>query len=83
MLPDSIIHRTKKGFGVPMGQWFRGQLKGFMQDILLDEKSRARGYFQINYIKQLIDDHMSEKSDNCYKLWAVLLFELWHREFID
>ena len=82
-LPAEIIKRKKLGFGIPIGRWFRGELKEYMQDILLDAKSINRGYFRKKYIERIIDAHLRGLTDNGYKLWTLLMLELWHREFID
>ncbi|MBI4846721.1 MAG: asparagine synthase (glutamine-hydrolyzing) [Candidatus Omnitrophica bacterium] len=82
LLPNKIIYRTKKGLGMPIGQWFRCELKDMMQDALLSTESINRGYFNKEYLRSLINEHMSRKTDNGFKLWALLMFELWHKEFI-
>src|SRR5207244_2362905 len=57
LLPDEIIDRPKRGFGVPLGRWFRGQLGDFVRDLLLSETSRRRGIFNTAYIEQLVHQH--------------------------
>src|SRR5262249_43702564 len=46
LLPEENLTRTKMGFGVPIGHWFRGELKGFLTDTILSEGSVRRGYFR-------------------------------------
>ena len=82
-IPENLLHRKKMGFGVPIGRWFRNEMKDFIYDILLEEKSIKRGYFNKDYIKQLLDKHVSGSSDNKNQIWALLNFELWHRIFIE
>ncbi|MCP4649409.1 MAG: asparagine synthase (glutamine-hydrolyzing) [PVC group bacterium] len=82
LLPKQIIQRPKAGFGIPMADWFRGELKDYMQDILLSSKAVKDGYFEQNYINSIIDEHMSKKTDNGYKLWSLLMFELWLTQFV-
>ncbi|MCK4437275.1 asparagine synthase (glutamine-hydrolyzing) [bacterium] len=82
-LPPQIVHRGKMGFGVPIGHWFRSELKSYLYQILLDRKSLDRRYFNQNYIKQLLDEHCQRGYDHGYRLWALLNLELWHRMFID
>ncbi len=81
-LPHNLINRPKKGFSIPIGDWFRKELKGMTHDLLFDGKLRQRGYFNENGIRQLVDDHMKCYSDNKAILWLLLNFELWHRKFI-
>ena len=71
------------GFGVPIGQWFKNEMRGYIKEVLLDERSLKRGYFKKEVIQELIDDHQNGVCDNKYKLWALLNLELWHRVFID
>ena len=71
------------GFGVPLHKWFRGELKQPAYDILLDKKTRERGYFNMQEVKRLLDEHVSLTEDHSYRIWALLWLELWHRKFID
>ena len=82
-LPPQIVHRGKMGFGVPIAHWFRNELKDYLYEVLLDEVSLKRGYFNENYIKQLLDEHCQGGCDHGHRLWALLNLELWHRMFID
>ena len=83
ILPPEILHREKMGFGVPIGRWFRHELKDLAYDILLDPKSVQRGYFAVGFVKKMLDEHVSGKVDHGYRIWALLNLELWHRMFID
>ena len=71
------------GFGVPLDHWFRGELKGYVRDVLLDRRTTERGYFRRDVIERMIDDHQAERFDHAYRLWALLMLELWHREWAD
>lgn len=82
-LPRAIWQRKKMGFGIPIGQWFREELKDFLQDTLFDKKATGREYFNKDFITGIIKEHMQGDTDNGYKLWTLLMFELWFREYID
>ena len=82
-LPKDILRRKKMGFGVPLDIWFRNDLKEMAYDILLDKRCIERGYFESESIQKMLDEHVSEKYDHCYRIWALLFLELWHRMFID
>lgn len=82
-LPEKILYRRKMGFGVPLSKWFRGPLKMFLKEVLLDNKARQRGYFKIREIERLVQEHQSCLRDHGYKLWALLMFELWHKVYVD
>lgn len=82
-IPRSIIHRKKMGFGVPIGRWFRNELKGFLKETLLSSRSLKRGYFNPEFINAVVKQHTQGKSDHSPQLWALLMLELWHNRFID
>ena len=83
LLPDDIQRRGKMGFGVPLDHWFRHELKDFSRDVLLDRKTLERPYFRPAAVRQLLDEHQSSRFNHGYRLWSLLFFELWHREWMD
>ena len=83
VVPREIIDRPKKGFGVPIDQWFMTELQGFLKNVLLDERTHARGYFLPEAVATLIDEHVNHVFNHCHRLWALLMLELWHRTYID
>ena len=82
-LPESIRKRGKMGFGIPVGPWFRGPLKSFWQDHVLSKRALARDYFEEAGLRRFWDEHQSGKRDHGYRLWALLMLELWHRECLE
>ena len=83
LLPPEIVRRPKMGFGVPIANWFRGELAGFIRRILLDDVAVARGYFKREAVASLLDEHTQGVFDHGYRLWALLMLELWHRTYVD
>ncbi|MBN1589730.1 MAG: asparagine synthase (glutamine-hydrolyzing) [Pirellulales bacterium] len=83
LIPRTIRRRPKMGFGVPLDAWFRGPLAGYAQEILLDPNTSQRGYFRSETVRRLIEDHRAGRFDHSYRLWALLVFELWQRQWID
>ena len=83
MLPPEILRRPKMGFGVPIAEWFRGELRGYLRETLLDPAALRRGYFAPESVRQLVEDHVAARADHGYRLWALMMFELWHRRFLD
>ncbi|MCI0487864.1 MAG: asparagine synthase (glutamine-hydrolyzing) [Blastocatellia bacterium] len=83
LLPAENVSRRKMGFGVPVGEWFRGALRPLLEDALLSERSLKRGYFQPVTIRRLVADHLERRADHSSSLWNLLMLELWHREFIE
>ncbi|HXF74920.1 MAG TPA: asparagine synthase (glutamine-hydrolyzing) [Methylomirabilota bacterium] len=83
MLPRSIVHRQKKGFGVPLAKWLGGDLKEFMLDHLSENRIRRQGLFNYPYVKRLLDEHLAKRSDHREPLWALLVFQSWYERYID
>jgi asparagine synthase (glutamine-hydrolysing) len=83
LVPEHILNRKKQGFGVPLGVWFRGALTSVFADILGSSVARQRGYFQPAFIDRLVQEHLNGRRDHTLRLWQLLIFELWHRQYVD
>jgi asparagine synthase (glutamine-hydrolysing) len=82
LLPESIQKRPKMGFGVPLDHWFRYELKDFTRGVLLDRQTLDRGFFRPEAVAQLLEEHEQGRFNHGYRLWSLLIFELWHREWL-
>lgn len=83
LLPPENLTRSKMGFGVPIGRWFRGELKSFLAEAILSERALGRGYFKREAVNRLVEEHTDGRRDYAHQLWTLLMLELWHQEFID
>ncbi len=83
LLPEEIFRRPKMGFGVPLDRWFRHELRGLVYEVLLDPSTIRRGYFRPETIRQLLDQHCQRRCDHAYRIWALLVLELWMRQWVD
>ncbi len=83
LIPERISRRRKMGFGVPVGRWFRNELKDEISAILLDPSTLARGLFRPDRVRLLIDEHAAGRREHGHRLWALLMLELWMREYLD
>jgi asparagine synthase (glutamine-hydrolysing) len=83
LLPSECLDRRKMGFGVPVGDWMRGELRPLLDDALLSPRASARGLFRPEAVHRLVNEHQSRAKDHTYRLWALLWLELWYREFLD
>ncbi|MBI3836489.1 MAG: asparagine synthase (glutamine-hydrolyzing) [Planctomycetia bacterium] len=83
LLPSRVMRRPKMGFGVPLEHWFRNELKDYSRQVLLDSRAAARGYFRPGAVEQMLDEHQTGRFDHGYRLWGLLFFELWHRQWMD
>jgi len=83
LLPADVLRRPKMGFGVPMDSWLRGDLRELVRQVLLDPMALGRGYFRPEAIQRLLDEHQSGRISHGHRIWALLVLELWHREWVD
>jgi asparagine synthase (glutamine-hydrolysing) len=82
-VPDEVLDGPKQGFVLPLSDWFRGDLREYARDVLLDPRALGRGYFQPRRVCELLDGHACGERDNSRGIWTLLVFELWHRRFCD
>jgi asparagine synthase (glutamine-hydrolysing) len=83
LLPPEIVNRRKQGFGVPLGVWFRGNLRELFADTLLSTVALQRGYFDPRFVRRLLEHHLSGKRDHTLRLWQLVIFERWHQHYVD
>ena len=83
LVPRELLDRPKQGFGVPIGHWFRGSLRDAFGDILQSPLTRQRGYFNAPFVDRIVNEHLTGTRDHSLRLWQLLVFELWHRQFVD
>ncbi|HEY0457615.1 MAG TPA: asparagine synthase (glutamine-hydrolyzing) [Pyrinomonadaceae bacterium] len=83
LVPREVVYRRKMGFGVPLGSWFRGEMKDFVRGVLLSEKSLSRGIVKPEMVERYVAEHIDGKRDHTYQVWTLLMLELWFQRFID
>jgi len=76
-LPNEVIQRKKKGFGVPIAKWVKGPLKELFGDLLSPDRIKKEGFLNPDYVSALLNDHLMNKKDNRKQLWTLLVWELW------
>jgi asparagine synthase (glutamine-hydrolysing) len=81
-LPNELITRQKQGFGVPLASWLRDELRDLSWDVLTDSTARSRGLFRPEAVASLLSEH-GQGVNHSTRIWALIQFELWHRNFID
>jgi asparagine synthase (glutamine-hydrolysing) len=82
-LPDVVWNRPKRGFSVPIREWLRGPLREMLYDHVLGPRFLERGFVSREFLKTLIQEHMDARRDNRQTLWALLMLELWFRQWQD
>jgi asparagine synthase (glutamine-hydrolysing) len=79
----AILTRGKMGFSLPLKEWFRNELKDLVYRVLLESGSAIDAYFDRGTIERLIRGHVSGRENHAFRLWALMLFVLWHHRFIE
>lgn len=82
-VPAEVLHRPKQGFALPLVHWIRNELKQDFAQILLEPRTLQRGYFDRQGLCALLEEHFSGRRNHSGKLWRLLAFELWHRNFLE
>ena len=82
-VPSSVVDRRKQGFGMPVGAWMRGPLRGWVRDLLLGEEMRGRGWFVPARVERLVAEHVDEGRNHTARLWNLAMLESWNRHFCD
>jgi asparagine synthase (glutamine-hydrolysing) len=80
MVPKEVIYRPKQGFSVPISTWLKGELKSYASAVLGDNTHILRDFFNMNTIHSLVAEHQSGKKDHGFRLWALLVFCIWHNQ---
>ena len=79
-LPAQLFERPKAGFAVPVGEWMRGPLRDWAEELLDPRRMREDGYFDIALVRRRWEAHRSGREESTAALWAVLMFQAWLRQ---
>jgi asparagine synthase (glutamine-hydrolysing) len=82
-LPAETLARPKKGFGVPLRRWFADGLTAWAREILLDRRTRERGWTDTREAARLVQQHERGTRDHAKRIWALVCLELWARQHVD
>ena len=77
LIPEKIIRRSKKGFGIPVAKWIKSDLKEIFTDTLSEKKILEEGLFNPAYVQQLLSEHLNHQHDHRKLLWTLFVFESW------
>ena len=83
LLPKNILHRPKKGFGIPIADWLKGSLNPLMHDLLAPARLKNQGLFDEKFVQKLIKEHETNTASHHKQLWTLLVFQLWFDNFIS
>lgn len=82
-VPQEVLHRPKQGFAMPLVHWMRREMKEDLTRLLLEPRTLQRGYFNPKSLRCLLEEHFEGRRDNSGKIWLLIMFELWHRNFLE
>jgi asparagine synthase (glutamine-hydrolysing) len=83
LLPAPILSRSKMGFPVPVGKWFRGAYRPIVEQYVLSERALSRGIFNADFVREIVNRHLLGHENHDERLWALVNFEIWQRQFFD
>jgi asparagine synthase (glutamine-hydrolysing) len=83
LVPSFVWRRGKKGFGVPIAKWLKGDLRPLARDLLSPERLRRGGLFNPDHVARLQDEHERGVANHRKLLWTLLSFELWRESFVE
>ena len=81
-LPKNILHRPKKGFGIPIAEWLKGRLNPLMHELLAPDRLKDQGLFDSEFVQNLIKEHETNCASHHKQLWTLLVFQLWFDNFL-
>ena len=82
ILPEMILNRRKEGFSIPIKSWMKEELRPMLLDFLSPAMLQKTGYFEPRHVKRLIDEHLQGRENHSHRLWALLMFQMWHHEYM-
>jgi len=82
LLPHEILHRPKKGFGIPIAEWLKGRLNPLMHDMLDAGRLKSQGLFDADFVQKLVREHEAGAASHHKELWTLLVFQLWYENYL-
>lgn len=82
-VPREVLYRKKQGFALPLVHWMRKELKDLVVGTLLDSRTLQRGYLNPQGVRRLLEEHFEGRRDHSARIWRLIIFELWQRNFLE
>jgi len=83
LLPPSVLTKRKQGFAIPKDRWFQTDLRAFAEEVLLEPRTLARGFFRKDTLSRLLRHHAAGRRDYSAWIWCLIVLEMWFRLFLD
>ncbi len=80
LLPEKVFNFSKRGFGLPVDRWFRGELKEELRELINKKALEKQGIFNHELLNRLFEEHVSKKEDHRFKLWTIFVFQKWYKK---
>ncbi len=82
-VPSEVLHRPKQGFAMPLVHWMRDEMRGDLSRLLLEPRTLQRGYWKPSAVRRMLEEHFDGRRDHSSQIWLLLVFELWHRNYLE
>ena len=82
LLPSFVLERGKQGYSLPLKTWLRGELRGYMTE-LLNTSPLIQEHLHVGYVNTLIDEHVRRVRNHNHVLWALMNVAIWHRRYVE
>ncbi len=82
-LPEELVHRPKRGFGLPLRSWLQNELAPWVKELLLESSVTVPRYFSEERVTRLIQEHVAGRANHTGRIYTLLVFELWHRKYLS
>ncbi len=82
-VPRELVERPKMGFGVPIAQWLKKDLKNLLNDYLSPAHLKREARLDYKIVSKMVHEHMSGKTNHQHRLWALLMWEMWRERWMD
>jgi len=83
LLPDDILRRPKKGFGIPVGLWIRHELRHLFTEMLNPTRIARQGIFRPEAVSRLLAEHFAGRRDHRKRLWNLFVFQMWFHTYVE
>jgi asparagine synthase (glutamine-hydrolysing) len=81
ILPGKIHSRPKWGFEIPISTWLKGDLRFLIDEYLSESFIKRQQIFEYNYVRELVDKHLTNKTDTSWQLWNLIVFGHWYKRY--
>ena len=81
-MPAQVLHKAKRGFMIPIGDWIKEDLKDYIFELLNADSINSRGIFNYSYVQELLDSHFKGRGVFTHQIYALLVFELWCEKYL-